>query len=1328
MFITPSFAFAAESDSFGSGSDNLSASPINSERGNSDAFENSDNASELERVEDSDLFDPPQNMEEGMDSEMMGLTTAGVPGIDTSSLTALDGPSFSFTNDAYLTSLFTGAAVYVFPIYVPRGINGFQPRVTLTYNSQSVGGQYGWLGDGWSLNEFYILRDVNFTPNDISNHRFRLIFNGQSHRLIYNPESGFYHTEIETYLRIQRLQGGTNQKGEYWLVTTRDGVQYRFGYTEDSELVNSVVGRNYVSKWKLDQIEDLNGNLIIYNYVQNPVAGERGTSYLSTIVYNNGFNKIEFVRIGKANQFSGYFHGNFVVEKSLLSSIRIWEQDSVIFTYNLIYRNNRGHQTIGSIRVTGTDGNVQNSITTRFSYFNAPTPGNLNFARQSRTVNQNTYPAIYVSSTNPTLRFMPIDLNGDGRMDLVRSHPSGTNVIYEIWINNGNGFTQQTGTANQSSFPAIHVSNTDFTQRFMQIDLNGNGRMDLVRSHQSGTNVIYEKWINNGDGSFTRQTGTVNSSVFPVLHAGNTPRFLQIDLNGNGLRDLVRSHPSGANVIYEIWINNGDGFTRQTGTVSGDTFPAIYANATSTILRFHPIDLNGDGLTDLMRSHPSGTNVFFENWINNGDGFTRETGTVGQNSYPAIHVSATNFTMRYMQMDLNGDRLPDFIQSHQSGTNVVFRNWINTGNGFTLQTGTVSGNGYPPVFMGAANFAPRYLQIDLNGNGFPDLMRSYQSGANVIHENWMSNVTLGSNFRPPNLLSRIDHPFGAITTIEYKSSTGFNNTKVDDIQGLPMPITVVSEVRIDSGRSFHDYHHTVSIFTYEYAGGFMHIEPGGKTEFRGFRQVTVNDGRSTTVHHFHQDQARKGNEYKTIIKSNTGEIFSITENEFTVNVSEFNQINPRTNSALRFESMSIPLDLTANDMTFEEELSVFNQTDMYFSSSEINFDHMSNEFVYVENAESMHIENVNSLSTGSHSKSGSFVNIADITIPLGKEGYILQELSLTNLRVSMGAGDRAFIHLNGREILRFVDTSAGGTLHVFNEQGATLGQINRINGKVTFENILFNIRFVQVGSEMQIFIERMDNRFGTTTFHNFSYVTADESVTTFRAHMIGFQSGVDFITGNYEAIYVPRDVVNKTSKVFEVLLTSSTHFLYDGQETPIVSKTSFEYDSFGNPTRIHSYGDLSITGDERTVLFKYTYNMDDWILNRVSRETLLGPTGQRVAETRFYYDGSSNLNAAPTRGLITRTVHWNSHGADIVNDFEYDSFGNLIAQFDGEGHLTTVEYGENPLFPISFTNVLGQTTFLEYDTRIGKLTQITDPNGFVTSMEYDHFGRITKII
>ena len=1077
MIITPSFSFAFEAEPSETSSGSFSISESENVQDVKDfTTENFDQTSDLSDLEEANLDAALQEENlESLDSEemmTMAATTTTDPSIDPSSLTAVQSPDLGFSKDAYLTSLFSGAAVYTYPIEVPKGIAGFQPNIALTYNSQSIGGTYGWLGDGWSLNDYYILRDVNFTPNDISDDRFKLLFDGQSHDLIYSDTDGFYHTEIETYMKIQKEIGGSNQKGEYWTVTLKDGTEYRFGYTDDSELLNSVSTRDYVSKWKLDQIKDVNGNLIEYNYVKNPVAGEVGTSYLKNISYNNGFNVIEFERAERVFSSDvvlngGYFDGNYVVEKSILSKIKILADTTPVYVYNLDYDYTSNRYSLKSVTLTGSD-NLE--LYTSFEY----SQNEMDLIFSNGTVDSSAFPPI----SNSTI----IDLNGDGLSDFAFSYIQNNS----IWVNNGDGtFTYSKYNTSQSYFYGYKKV----------IDLNGDGFSDLVNSSFNsmypiaGETVRYHLLMNNGDDTFIYSNGSADATVFPplsILGPFSQKDIAVIDLNGDGLPDFLYSK---GNDYYYIWMNNGDGtFTYSNGTIDFNTapFPRLDDDYNETI-----IDLNGDGLPDFVYSYSSfllthaDQNTYYSIWMNNGDGtFTYSNGSVDYTAFPPIKLIIYDVGKDDYSsiIDLNGDGLPDFVYSkYSSGYHLVnYYIWMNNGDGtFTYSHGSVDSTafGFPRLDINS-----RIKFVDLNGDGLPDFVNATHSNVNISRSNttyqiWMNNGSI------PNLLTQINHSSGATTKIDYGPSTKYNNTKEDGLPGLPTILQVVTKVETDNGMT--NSQNTLSTITYDYKGGFMHIEPKGKTEFRGFREVTVTDGRSIIEHYFHQDEVKKGKEHLTITKSTTDTLYSITENNYTAN--------------------------TAED-------------------------------------------------------------------------------------------------------------------------------------------------------------------------------------------------------------------------IHEILLNNTSTSLYDGQITPVISKTNYEYDSYGNVITIFNEGDLSIAGDENTITFDYTYNTSNRILNKVKKETIKDSNLQKVAEAEFYYDGHSNINTPPTTGLMTQTVAWNNNGNDIVKEFTYDSFGNLISQTDGNGHITTITYDTNPIFPISFTNALDQTTLLEYNPTIGKLEKTTDPNGFETSMTYDGFGRITKVI
>ncbi|MDR2944219.1 MAG: hypothetical protein LBU81_03945 [Methanosarcinales archaeon] len=173
------------------------------------------------------------------------------------------------------------------------------------------------------------------------------------------------------------------------------------------------------------------------------------------------------------------------------------------------------------------------------------------------------------------------------------------------------------------------------------------------------------------------------------------------------------------------------------------------------------------------------------------------------------------------------------------------------------------------------------------------------------------------------------------------------------------------------------------------------------------------------------------------------------------------------------------------------------------------------------------------------STTSSFENENDVTIQLSEQGLRVQEFDLTDLRVSMGSGDSARIYINDNEILKFVDSSAGGNLYVYNENGNQLGSISKINGKPAYENMTFDVSFVHDGSEMNIKIKKYYRGALNGTF-NYSYMTNTE-MSEMRANMTGYQSNVDYISSDYSVnhelltwTYVDGSFLNQQDKTLQL--------------------------------------------------------------------------------------------------------------------------------------------------------------------------------------------------
>ncbi|MDJ0757038.1 MAG: polymorphic toxin-type HINT domain-containing protein [Ardenticatenaceae bacterium] len=199
------------------------------------------------------------------------------------------------------SSEFTGAAQFSYPIEVVPGVGGLTPDLTLFYSSGGLDNIRSPLvmsqgfGEGWSLpqaqivngnaSRMYNAADYGGCCHNFDTARFSLELNGVSHRLkpITSGRHGRYSATGDPSLYIEFINGSSNPSlsnvtGEYWLVRTADGTEYRFGFNEDAEQVvapvsalhNSSQPRNdqYAAySWKLDTVKNTNDVRVLYSYV-----------------------------------------------------------------------------------------------------------------------------------------------------------------------------------------------------------------------------------------------------------------------------------------------------------------------------------------------------------------------------------------------------------------------------------------------------------------------------------------------------------------------------------------------------------------------------------------------------------------------------------------------------------------------------------------------------------------------------------------------------------------------------------------------------------------------------------------------------------------------------------------------------------------------------------------------------------------------------------------------------------------------------------------------------------------------------------------------------
>ncbi|MEI8204865.1 MAG: FG-GAP-like repeat-containing protein, partial [Bacteroidota bacterium] len=245
------------------------------------------------------------------------------------------------------------------------------------------------------------------------------------------------------------------------------------------------------------------------------------------------------------------------------------------------------------------------------------------------------------------------DYNNDGWLDIILCGFNGTANVTKIYKNNGNNtFTEQTG-----------ISITGVEDACVKWgDFNNDGWLDIVILGYTGSGDITKIYRNNGDGSFTEQTGL----PFPALEWGSIALG---DFNNDGYLDIVMTGASGSTRYSNIYQNNGDGtFSLLTA------LPIGVSNSTSVCA-----DYNNDGWLDLLISGYTGSGYSAIVYQNNGDGtFSNQAGLLGVSSCSASWG------------DYNNDGLADILlggvyNSGSAWSTVIYKN--NGNGGFTVQSG-----------------------------------------------------------------------------------------------------------------------------------------------------------------------------------------------------------------------------------------------------------------------------------------------------------------------------------------------------------------------------------------------------------------------------------------------------------------------------------------------------------------------------------------------------------------------------------------------------------------------------------------------------------------
>jgi hypothetical protein len=282
----------------------------------------------------------------------------------------------------------------------------------------------------------------------------------------------------------------------------------------------------------------------------------------------------------------------------------------------------------------------------------------------------------YCVSGNCQVAELPMDVNGDGKIDLVRRWHHGAGVAYaEVYISDGTGFK----VVSNAPVGGYCVSG-DCQIAELPMDVNGDRKTDLVRRwHHDSGEAYAEVHLSNGTGFDLAS----NNSVGGYCASGYCQiAELPMDVDGDGKIDLVRRwrHHSGA-AYAEVHLANGTGFDLASNNSVGG-----YCISGNCQIAELAMDVNGDGKTDLVRRWRNGTRAYAEIHLSNGRGFD-----VVSNKSVGGYCVTGDCQITELPMDVNGDGKGDLVRIwHGTTSNGVHTNrafaevWLSNGNEFTV--------------------------------------------------------------------------------------------------------------------------------------------------------------------------------------------------------------------------------------------------------------------------------------------------------------------------------------------------------------------------------------------------------------------------------------------------------------------------------------------------------------------------------------------------------------------------------------------------------------------------------------------------------------------
>ncbi|CAN7239120.1 FG-GAP-like repeat-containing protein [Polaromonas sp. LjRoot131] len=644
----------------------------------------------------------------------------------------------------------SGAATYRIPIQVPPGVAGMEPKLELGYNSQ---GGNGLLGTGWSLSG---LSAIGRCPKTMAQDNVRGSVN--------------FSINDRYCLDGQRL---ILVSGTYGTA----GSEYRTELDGFSRIIASGTAGNGVASFT---VQSKAGLTMEYGNTADSRIEAQGKPTVRVWAVNKisdvktNFMTFSYVEDSANGDFYPSridYSGNAAAGQAASNSVRfVYESrpDVVpMYAAGSLVKNQVRLKAVGAyqgnslsaayeISYTTPAGTVRPKVATIKKCDGASTcfaPLQFTYALPPTTWEE--APALNLpypvwSRGLDNEGMQFVDVNGDGMVDIVRNLWVDGTIHKNAWLNTGDGWQEAPQYA-----PPYPIFSRGYDNEGIQfVDVNGDGLVDIVRHIFAYGNSYTGAWLNTGNGW---QSAPQYVPPYPIYSRGLDNEGMQfVDVNGDGLVDIVRYLQVGGDIYRTAWLNTGNGW--QEAPQYAPPYPLWSRGGDNEGIQF--VDINGDGLVDMVRHLFVGGVSHKTAWLNTGAGWLEAPQFAPP--YPIYSRGLDNEGMQFF--DVNGDGLVDIVR-YLVANGVSYRTaWLNTGSGW-IEAPQFA----PPYPLWSRGLDGEGMQIiDIDGDGTADYPRYLFANGTAYRSVWK---------RPESsfALTSISDGFST-TTVKYRpaSKTGVN--------------------------------------------------------------------------------------------------------------------------------------------------------------------------------------------------------------------------------------------------------------------------------------------------------------------------------------------------------------------------------------------------------------------------------------------------------------------------------------------------------------------------------------------------------------------------